>query len=386
MALESKVIFESLLEWPHRGAGSEEEMMAREMLVTHLEGEHGVDTVEEAFYAPTSYLHFFAMIAMGQLFVIWTASEMLYISLALGLLIFTQHFLFFDWRKSFLVWFSPKKITANLVAKKGEGRRLFILMAHLDSAPSSYAYRPDQVKNFAVSIYLCTVVIALGVLVPVLAINDMFLPNWLLVVFSLLLIGQFVIAGYDFWQFGYTPGANDNLSGVAAAVSAASRLWRHMPTDAEVRLVITSAEEAGMLGAQHYWEQHKEDLRDKDVYLINLDTVGNKDVRFVTESGGFTPIFYNNTVTEMARRLVRSNERFRNIEPGKHRVGDFDSVWFQRGGVPSVTIASYGDDELMPYNHTMNDKARYVDLKQVELASGFAEAIIRMIPVQKKEK
>ncbi|MEX0298054.1 MAG: hypothetical protein AB3N28_03220, partial [Kordiimonas sp.] len=180
MPLDTRTIFNSLLEWPHRGAGSEDEMMAREMLITHLEGEHGVDIVEEAFYAPATYLPFFMMIAVGAGLAIWTASEMLYFSLAIGLLTFISHVLFFDWRVSPLIWFSPKKITANLVAKKGSGKRLFILMAHLDSAPASFAYRPDQVKNFTVSVYLSTALFASSVLIPIFAIAGYMAPSWFL--------------------------------------------------------------------------------------------------------------------------------------------------------------------------------------------------------------
>ncbi len=381
MPLDSRTIFNSLLEWPHRGAGSEDEMMAREMLITHLEGEPGVDIVEEAFYAPTSYLPFFMMIAGGAVLAVWTAAEMLYISLAVGLLVFISHILFFDWRVSPLIWFSPKKITANLVAKKGTGNQLFILMAHLDSAPASFAYRPDQVKNFSISVYLSTILIGSSVLVPSFAIAGYITPTWFMFLLTAALVGQVVIAGMDFWKHGYTPGANDNLSGVAASVSAASRLWRHLPENAEVRLVLTSAEEAGMLGAQHYWQQHKEELEAKNVYVINLDTVGNKNLRYVIKSGGFTPVLYTNQLAKVSAQAARQNERFSKIEAGVHKVGDFDSVWFARGDITAITIASYDDEGFMPYIHTVEDKACHVDLNQVELASDFAESLVRMTPL-----
>jgi len=380
MTLESKTIFESLLEWPHRGAGTEEEMMAREMLLTHLEGEYGVNTGEEAFYAPRTYLPFFGMIAAGQLFAIWSAEALLYIALLVGTVFWVSHSLFFDWRQSLLVWFSPKKITANLVAKKGEGRRLFILMAHLDSAPASFAYRPEHVKNFSLSVYLSTVIVGTGVIIPLFAINGYYAPVWLLTVLSAVLIGQFFVSGIDFWRFGYTPGANDNLSGVAAAVAAASRLWRHMPADCEVRLVVPSAEEAGMLGAQHYFEQHEDELLSREVYLVNWDTVGAKNIKFITQTGGFTPVYYDNLLTNTAQQLTQQNVKFKDISSGLHRVGDFDTIWFQRAGVSALTLASYDDEGAMPHIHTEQDKAAFVDLENVELASRFGEALIRMIP------
>ncbi|MBL4837314.1 MAG: hypothetical protein JKY34_07025, partial [Kordiimonadaceae bacterium] len=195
MPLEVQNIFNSLLEWPQRGTGSEDEMMAREQLVTHLEGEPGVDTVEEAFLAPATALPFFAVVAAGQVFAMWAASSMALIALLAGGTFFVSYFLFVDGRISPLVWLTPKKITANLVAKKGEGRRLFILMAHLDSAPASYAHRPDQIKKHIVYKYLAVGASGLGVLIPVLALNDVSLPDVPLGLLSVFVFALFLFAG-----------------------------------------------------------------------------------------------------------------------------------------------------------------------------------------------
>lgn len=382
MPLQAKDIFEQLSEWPHRGAGSEEEMEAREKLITILTGEFEVDITEEGFDTPPTYIRFFWLTALICAVAVLGASMMPAVMVLLGALGFGSYFLFMDWRVSPLIWWGAQTPTANLVASKGKGRRLYILMAHMDSAPASFAYRPGQVQNFRLSVYLSLGIMSLGVLVPLVVGMGVSIDFQSRVAIAALLLAQAALASADFWRFGYTPGSNDNLSGVAAATSAASHLWRHMPPDAEVRLVITSAEEAGMLGAQHYWQVHRDDLRTRDTYLVNIDTVGCDQLKYVTRSGGVTDVRYDNALTGAAALLARSNASFGEIQAAHHQVGDFDSVWFNRDGITSVTLASYDHRGLMPSIHTMDDTREKVDMAMVAKAAKFAEALVRLTPGQ----
>jgi Peptidase family M28 len=380
MPLLAADIFRRLSEWPHRGAGSEDEMMAREMLTTELVGEPGVDVAEEGLRAPATYLPLFAMIALGQAAALTVAIWAPYVAVMVGIFFLGSHLLFFDWRVSPLIWMGPKQLTANLVAKKGAGRRLFILMAHLDSAPASYAYRADQVQHFKASVYAGTGIVALGVLVPFLDTLGLVTPVWLRLLLVATIMSQPIIAGLDFWRFGYTPGANDNLSGVAAATAAASQLWRRMPDDCEVRLVITTAEEAGMLGAQHYARAHEDELRARQTHIINFDTVGNNNLKYIRKSGGFTDVRYEGPLLDAANALCRQSKKYNFFSAGEHHVGDFDSVWFVRAGISTLTLASYDDDGMMPHIHTPDDTADHVDLDQVARSALFGEALVRTLP------
>lgn len=380
MPLQAEHIFKKLNDWPHRGVGSEEEMEARETLITLLTGEFEVDITEEGFDAPQSYLRFFWLNSVICAAAVMGANLMPLVMVLVGLLGFANYFLFMDWRVSPLIWWGAQTPTANLVAKKGQGKRLYILMAHLDSAPASFAYRPGQIQNFSFSVFVTTAIMACGVIVPLVSGMAAEVDLQVRLVIAGALLGVALLASIDFWRLGFVPGANDNLSGVAAATSAASHLWRHMPSDAEVRLVITSAEEAGRLGAQHYWQVHREELKAREVYLINLDTVGSPHLKYVQKSGTFTETRYDNALTEAAFVAASSNPAFADIVAGRHKIGDFDSIWFQRDGIPAVTLASYDRNGLMPAIHTPNDTAEKLDQRQIAKAAKFAEALVRMTP------
>ncbi|WP_262695349.1 M28 family metallopeptidase [Kordiimonas aquimaris] len=380
MPLSAPDIFARLSEWPHRGVGTEEELEAREALITELTGEFDVEVKEEGFNAPTSYLPFLWLIGIMAIIAILGANYMPDIMMMLGALAFVSWFLFFDWRRSPIIWWGANRTTANLVASKGQGKNLFILMAHIDSAPASFAYRANQVPHFRFALFASTCVIALGVVFPLFASFGLNVNGAFISFGAALIALQLLLASMDFWRFGYTPGANDNLSGVAAATAAASRLWRRMPEDSEVRLVITTAEEAGMLGSQHYLNVHKNELKARKTYLVNIDTVGCENLRFVTKSGGFTPVNYQNALTHVADRVCRINQDFERVTPAHHHVGDFDSVWFARAGIPSVTLASYDDYGHMTGIHTPEDTIEKVDTNTMILAARFAEAIVRTCP------
>lgn len=386
MALQVKDVLSRLSEWPHRGVGSEEEMEAREALITELSGEFEVEISEEGFDAPSSYLRFLWSMGLTAIGALLLTNIMPFIMVLAGSVAFVSIFLFFDWRLSPLVWWGAKNTTANLVATKGSGRRLFILMAHLDSAPASFAYRPGQVAHFRLSIWVSTGLFGLGVLFPVLASLGATIDPVTLGASAALILGQLILASMDFWRFGYTPGANDNLSGVAAATSAASHLWRFMPDDSEVRLVITSAEEAGMLGAQHYWQTYRDELKMRETFVLNLDTVGCKNLRYVVESGGFTRVHYDNSLRQTADSVTRLNAQFAGILPTRHDIGDFDSIWFHRDGFPVLTLASYDAEGYMTAIHTPDDTPEKLYIESVELAAQFAESIVRMIPISKRRR
>lgn len=380
MPLSVDHIFTRLYEWPHRGTGTEEEMMARETLITELVGEPGVEVAEQGLMVPANYIAFFWMLCAGQAAAVLLSGWSPLMALLAGIVLFISHLLFFDWRISPLVWMVPRALSANLVASKGDGKRLVILMAHLDSAPASYAYRRDQVKHFSLSVYLGTLLMGFGVILPWMMVVGIALPLWILGIVAAFLVAQAVLTSIDYWKHGYTPGANDNLTGVSAAVAAASNLWRHMPDNTEVRLVITTGEEAGMLGAQHYWRAHEYEMSLRDTHVLNFDTVGSEHLKYVIQSGGFTPVRYQGPLVDAAHTLSNGSEGFRSIRPAQHRVGDFDSVWFCRAGISSLTIASYDKEGMMPAIHTPQDTADRVNLRNVALAAKFGEGIVRTLP------
>ncbi len=380
MVLRVEDVFDRLREWPHRAAGSDEELEARETLITVLSAEPGVEISEEGFFAPTSYLPFVWTVAIGCTGALLASAFAPLFMASVALLFAASHFLYFDWRVSPLVWLGAKTICANLVASKGKGERLVILMAHLDSAPASFFYRPGIVAFLKETVFVTSVFVGLCVVIPLLEAQGTLVPLAVKLFVTTVIVAQATLVTIDRLRFGFSPGANDNLSGVSAATALASRLWRTVPANTEIRLVITSGEQAGLLGAQHYWRHHREELQYRDTHVLNFDTVGAGELGYVLRSGGFTPIRYEGQLALAADSVTERDKRFRDIRPAMHSIGDFGTVWFSRDRISALTIAGYDETGRMPHIHTMEDKPDHVDLSIVERAVSFGEVIIEGLP------
>jgi Iap family predicted aminopeptidase len=128
-----------------------------------------------------------------------------------------------------------------------------------------------------------------------------------------------------------------------------------------------------MVGAYYYWKSCFD--RKKLSYLINFDTLGAGSLKLITKTGSWTTIIYDNAVTKVGVNLIKTDERFTNVQTGSWHTADFDSVWFARGGVPCVTLAALDQNGLMPRIHRLEDILDNVDTTPMLQAIDFAEAV-----------
>jgi hypothetical protein len=148
---------------------------------------------------------------------------------------------------------------------------------------------------------------------------------------------------------GTTPGARDNGTGVAAALAAAEGF-----DDAAVGILITGAEEFGLVGARVFVAQGAEELR--EAVVVNLDTID--------QEGELALVSHDARGAALARReaprLVASGlaPRLRRLPVGILT----DSLPFARAGVPAVTIGRLTWRTLRTI-HTPRDTAAGLSLE-----------------------
>ena len=195
---------------------------------------------------------------------------------------------------------------------------------------------------------------------------------------ALYFVGQGIIAWGDFLRFGYSNGASDNATGVATACGVFERLARSPISGWQIDVLLTSAEEVGMIGARSFYEDHKAELG-SDVYVLNFDTLTAGNLRLFTRTGILSSICYQNPLVEAARGVASSNPRFSPVQSAEWTTGDFDTACFARGGVPSLTIGSLDESGGMPHIHRPEDTLANVDTTLAEQAVAFAEATVRRL-------
>jgi hypothetical protein len=124
---------------------------------------------------------------------------------------------------------------------------------------------------------------------------------------------------------GSSAGARDNGTGVVGALAAAQGL-----DDAATGILITGAEEFGLVGARVFAAQKAGELR--DAVIVNLDTID--------QEGELSVVSHDARGAELARRAQRGlaaaglAARVRRLPVGILT----DSLPFARAGVPAITI------------------------------------------------
>lgn len=207
---------------------------------------------------------------------------------------------------------------ANLIATRGDGPVRRWIVAHLDTKAQAQSMAGRLVAVWVVGLAV--------LLLAALALARLREPVGLVpaAIGAALAVLAGALAGRGRLR-GTSPGARDNGTGVAGVLAAAERL-----TGAETGILITGAEEFGLVGARVFVAQSGDALRGATV--INLDTID--------QEGELALVSHDGRGAELGKTLAAAlataglPARLRRLPPGILT----DSVPFARHGVPAVTI------------------------------------------------
>jgi hypothetical protein len=283
------------------------------------------------------------------------------------------------------------RTTWNVVAEAGDpqAERTLVLLAHHDAAPTGRIF-DDRAQS------------SLGERFPgVLERIDTSLPLWWPVVASPALVAAgaarrrrgllgFGAAGCalaaaafaDIARSPVVPGANDNLSAVAALVALADRL-REQPVEG-LRLLIVScgAEEVlqgGIHGFAARWFPHLDRER---TWMLNLDTVGSPELILLEGEG---PLVMEDYCDRRFRDLVaRAADRADlPIRRGMRARTSTDAVIPSRAGYPTATLTSMDRYKALSNYHRPSDTPENLDYRTVARAVEVSEAVARELAVMR---
>ena len=289
---------------------------------------------------------------------------------------------YFNWQYSFVTKFPVQHTAHNVIGHwsgngAGESRRKVILMAHYDTAPVSLLYGPKQQAGFRTSLIVSLCLMVLAVLVSLVEVSGTGLPYITYVRYALMayFVVQAVTGTAGYWLKGYASGASDNATGVAAALATADRLRQANFPNVDIDVVLTSAEEAGMIGAYHYVERHKRKWNPARTLAINFDTLGAGKLTVVEQTGTLETIRYDNEPTQLARQLLETDAFRHRAQIGRWHTADFDSVWFVRNHIPVLALCALDENSQMPRIHQSTDTLDAVDTTPMHDAVDLAEAV-----------
>ncbi|MDR7419857.1 MAG: M28 family metallopeptidase [Armatimonadota bacterium] len=170
---------------------------------------------------------------------------------------------------------------------------------------------------------------------------------------------EIIVVGGHFDSVPGAPGANDNASGVAAALEAA-RVLAGVRTARTVQFVFFAGEEQGLFGSTAFATERRQGV----VAMINLDMVGWGDRLMIGASPGRDEAVINAT-ERVAQRL--------NIPVTRFRAGSSDHVSFERHGIPTVFFHRGID----PYYHQPGDVPANITPRHLEEAARLVVGLIQ---------
>jgi peptidase M28-like protein len=191
-----------------------------------------------------------------------------------------------------------------------------------------------------------------------------------------LLSAAFAAAMADIGARRAVPGANDNATGVVAAVALARALAARPPESVRVLLVSTS-EEALCEGMRAFGRRHFDGLPLCDTFFLVLDTIGSPHLLVLRGEGMLGVQRYPRAALDLVDGLA--GELGIELIPGVVLRNATDGVYPLAAGYPCATICS-ADDRVLPSNyHWPTDVPENVDYGTLADAIRLVEATVRRL-------
>jgi hypothetical protein len=281
--------------------------------------------------------------------------------------------------------FAETKTTWNAVTELGdpEAQRTVVVLAHHDAAHGGTAF--DQTVQRKLVDWFPGVIEPIDTAVPVwwgvaagpaLAALGAATRRRGVAAAGAALCAVSAAAFTEIARHPVVPGANDNLSGVAALVALAEA-FRERPV-AGVRLVLVScgAEEVLQGGIYGFARRHLAALDRERSWLINLDTVGSPALAMLEGEGPFVmEDYFDRGLRDLCER-VAAREGIA-IRRGMRASTSTDAVIPSRMGIPTVCFTSLNRHKALSNYHSATDVPERLRYRTVAGAADLTEAVVR---------
>ena len=274
----------------------------------------------------------------------------------------------------------------NVVGQAGDpdARRTLVILAHHDAAPSGVVFdqraqewlarrHPAVVEAMRSNPPLWWPVIAGPALVALGSVTGSRAMRWAGLVGTLGSLAAMV----DIGRRPAVPGANDNLSGVAALVAVARAVAERPVEGLRVLLVSAGAEEALQEGIRGFARRHFPRLPGGSTWFLNLDTVGSGRLVLLEGEGPVRMHDYDDAFKDLVAACAA--ESGISLLRGLRSRNSTDGIVPSRAGYPTATIVSVDRRKLIPHYHLDTDRPEHVDYGCVAAAAQLAEAVARAL-------
>lgn len=387
---QSALVYAQTLARNPRGSATQAEKQAAEYTLVELNS-MGVDDVKLEPFLGLRSIWLFLALAFGLALVGHAAFWLLRgpagdIPATLITLLAFSLSSFLLWRKftfrSFpLQNYLPHATSQNVIAvipPVGDVHRRVVLVGHLDSHRAVFWFA----NNLMMTLFaLFSMVTLYGVFLAMVAYILAFLTRlpffaWIGVILAIFhFLGWFTGVTADLGR--YSPGANDNASGVGTILSLAKRLMGQHLQNTEVWLAFTGCEESGCDGMLSLIKEHGNKL--KEALFIDFEMVGIGDgLRYIHDEGNLRRHHIPEDVEVILKEV---GEPFGIIPASTPPVGAFTeggTLW-EHGFKAACVTAHYRNSPFLPEWHRLTDTPNHLQVETLERVHSFAWALLQRL-------
>lgn len=276
----------------------------------------------------------------------------------------------------------PKAESQNvigIISPHGEVHQHAVLCAHIDTHRTPIFYSSKTWHSlFGLLVAAAFASMVVGAIVYVLGFSF----DWVWIRWTGLALAPMIVFALgmslhaDFTPF--SPGANDNASGVGVVLGLAQRLSVEPLYRTEVWLVFTGCEEVSSYGIQAFLDSHANQLGEDAIYLI-LDEVGIGTPKYLTSDGLILKRRTHPQALQLARRVSSNLPDIEIIE--EVGIAYTDALSATKRGLISLSIGSTPDPLKgeFPHWHQMSDTWDTITLKTLAQVHSFTWQLLKDI-------
>jgi hypothetical protein len=287
-----------------------------------------------------------------------------------------------DFADNWTRWPLPKAPSQNAVGvipPQGEVRQRAVLCAHVDShrTPIFYSSKTWQtlfsllVGSALFSMLISALAYAVG------GIFDWSWVRWIGLVAALIEIFALGMSLHaDFTPF--SPGANDNGSGVGVILGLAERLREEPLAHTEIWLAFTGCEEAAAYGISAFLDRHAGELGEEAVYII-IDQVGKGRLEYLTADGLIIKRATHPQALEVAREAAQGLPDIETAE--QIGIAYTDAAVATKRGLIAWTLVAVpppGSSESIHW-HQMSDTLENIDPQALAAARVYTWQVLQIL-------
>jgi hypothetical protein len=269
--------------------------------------------------------------------------------------------------------FLRKRVTHNVIAELGprDAERTIVFLAHHDAPHAGIVFHPEIPRAWArrfpktLERAKTTPPTMWGAFVGPLgvALGQLFGFRKLRL-FSALLSAGYAAAMVDIGSRSVVPGANDNLSGVAASMSLARALAAEPPSRTRILLVFPGSEEGFQEGMRAWFLRHRDELPRATTLFVNHETVGSPHLALLEGEGMLGITDYPDDVKRLIQDVADELGIFLYRELRTRNASD--SLIPLRAGYKCALFASCDDLKAPTNYHWYTDTPENVDYETVD--------------------